>query len=311
MLFVNQVGEIVHGCVDDYLGAPNKNMGDSFLLIWRLGDLEPEKQTQLADMAMMSHMKIIGAVNTSPVLAEYRGHPGMLQRMKNYRVQLGFGIHCGWTIEGAIGSAFKIDASYLSPNVNIAARLESATRQFGVLMLASHFMIKLCSKEIALICRLIDNVAIKDIKHPVRIFTVDLDYTQLEVVHKSSDRVIKNRFKVRQIREARKSEKWADEFKVAEAFKSDDDLIAMRAPFFPEFFQRFSMAYRNYESGAWRVARDMLFTCHYQPRSYVGTPVNNEEEWPSDGPTIALLGFMRKHGYVAPEDWPGYRELEK
>lgn len=29
----------------------------------------------------------------------------------------------GWAIEGAIGSQHKIDVSYLSPNVNIAARI--------------------------------------------------------------------------------------------------------------------------------------------------------------------------------------------
>jgi hypothetical protein len=34
-------------------------------------------------------------------------------------------------IKGAIGSHFKIDASYLSPNVNIASRLEAATKQYG------------------------------------------------------------------------------------------------------------------------------------------------------------------------------------
>ena len=32
---------------------------------------------------------------------------------------LGFGLHVGWAIEGAIGSNYKIDASYLSPNVNL------------------------------------------------------------------------------------------------------------------------------------------------------------------------------------------------
>jgi len=41
---------------------------------------------------------------------------------------MGFGLHCGWGIEGAIGSDFKIDASYLSPNVNMASRLEAATK---------------------------------------------------------------------------------------------------------------------------------------------------------------------------------------
>lgn len=51
---------------------------------------------------------------------------------------MGFGLHAGWAIEGAIGSEFKIDASYLSPNVNISARLEAATKQFGVTYLISY-----------------------------------------------------------------------------------------------------------------------------------------------------------------------------
>ena len=41
---------------------------------------------------------------------------------------MGFGLHVGWAIEGAIGSNYKIDASYLSPNVNLASRLEAACK---------------------------------------------------------------------------------------------------------------------------------------------------------------------------------------
>lgn len=36
MLFVNEIGEIVHGIVDSYSGAANKNIGDAFLLVWKL-----------------------------------------------------------------------------------------------------------------------------------------------------------------------------------------------------------------------------------------------------------------------------------
>ncbi len=48
---------------------------------------------------------------------------------------MGFGLHVGWAIEGAIGSEFKIDASYLSPNVNMSARLEGMTKLYGVPLL--------------------------------------------------------------------------------------------------------------------------------------------------------------------------------
>ena len=36
MLFVNEIGEIVHGIVDQFQGAANKNIGDAFLLVWKL-----------------------------------------------------------------------------------------------------------------------------------------------------------------------------------------------------------------------------------------------------------------------------------
>ena len=48
--------------------------------------------------------------------------------MPGYKVKMGYGLHSGWGIEGARGSEFKIDASYLSPNVNMAARLESSSK---------------------------------------------------------------------------------------------------------------------------------------------------------------------------------------
>jgi class 3 adenylate cyclase len=35
---------------------------------------------------------------------------------------MAFGLHAGWAIEGAVGSSHKIDATYLSPHVNLAAR---------------------------------------------------------------------------------------------------------------------------------------------------------------------------------------------
>ena len=36
MMFVNEIGEIVHGVVDAFNGAANKNIGDAFLIVWKL-----------------------------------------------------------------------------------------------------------------------------------------------------------------------------------------------------------------------------------------------------------------------------------
>lgn len=48
MLFVNEIGEIVHGLVDQFSGAANKNIGDAFLLVWKFHEDEVERDV-LAD----------------------------------------------------------------------------------------------------------------------------------------------------------------------------------------------------------------------------------------------------------------------
>ena len=93
---------------------------------------------------------------------------------------MGFGLHQGWAIEGAIGSYFKIDASYLSPNVNMAARLEAATRQYQVPLLLSGDMYDCVSPSIKELCREIDTVTVKGSVQPMRLFTVDLDPSGLK-----------------------------------------------------------------------------------------------------------------------------------
>ena len=45
---------------------------------------------------------------------------------------MGFGLHIGWGIEGPVGSMQKVDATYLSPHVNMAARCETAAKQWDV-----------------------------------------------------------------------------------------------------------------------------------------------------------------------------------
>ena len=47
-----------------------------------------------------------------------------------------------------VGSEYKIDASYLSPNVNMASRLEAATKQFGVGLLLSDDFVYCLSPEV-------------------------------------------------------------------------------------------------------------------------------------------------------------------
>lgn len=159
MQFVNEVAEIVHNLVNQHLGAANKNIGEAFLLVWKIeqsqtvlgedgqliADPKSAKVKALADLATLSFIKIQAAIHRSKKLEKYQENRELKKNNhgKPYKPNMGFGLHIGWGVEGAIGSKFKIDASYLSPNVNMSARLEAASRQFGVPMLVRYFSVTL------------------------------------------------------------------------------------------------------------------------------------------------------------------------
>ena len=166
MLFVNEIGEIVHGIVDQFHGVANKNIGDAFLLVWKLkredtfidnsGTLRAKnctRNSQLADMSCISFVLLISGLKKSAKMVKYNDHTGLNKRMPNYEVRLGLGLHLGEAIEGAIGSYFKIDASYLSPNVKFAERLEAATKIYGVPLLISGSLHRHFTNETKSQCR--------------------------------------------------------------------------------------------------------------------------------------------------------------
>ena len=78
--------------------------------------------------------------------------------MPNYQVKLGFGLHIGWAIEGAIGSDFKIDASYLSGNVKLSDTLEASTKMYGVPLIFTSDLFNISTEMMKCHCRQIDNV---------------------------------------------------------------------------------------------------------------------------------------------------------
>ena len=90
-----------------------------------------------------------------------------------FKVRMGFGLHAGWAIEGAVGSLFKVDATYLSPHVNMAARLETSSRQYKVPLLMSHFFQELLSESVQKKCRKVDIVTVKGSEVPIGVFTYD------------------------------------------------------------------------------------------------------------------------------------------
>jgi class 3 adenylate cyclase len=313
--FVNRIAEIVHAMVDEFHGFPNKNTGEAFLVVWKIrpdetkeNDLHTEDKDgclRLADLSLMFGIKLIASVHKSPVLWEYRGHPGLIARVPNFCVSLGLGLHAGWAVEGALGSEFKIDATYLSPDVNLASRLESATRQFRAPILFSETLERKLSKPMKEYIRWIDRITVVGSKVPLKVFTVDLRVGNLEMepiyateFHKVHS--LRSFEKLRIRRELRKRRYAKPNFNVASFFREDKDLVMMRQGYTANFFRIFSKGILNYEAGEWEVAAAAIDKSNKVHQVAIG------EE---DGPGAAVYDFMRSCDFKKPDGWKGYRMI--
>lgn len=295
------------------LGAP-VHIGDARIELGKDGDLEseavqrvmrmrskggaapasisvPEKAavvSAVADNALMSFIIIHAALKRSVRLARYSHRSDLDARLgPNFRVQMGFGLHVGWAIEGAIGSEYKIDASYLSPNVNMASRLEAATKQFGVSILMSESFAACLSAEMRARVRQIDCVTVKGSVQPMGLFTYDINLDNIE----EPDPDVPGA-------EEEEEAFWANY--ACGLCESDD--VANTWGVTPEFLEVFKQGFQAYKSGNWKSAHSLLTIASGMRRTSSGLPL-------PDKPAHVLMSFMEEHGLQSPTTWKGFREL--
>lgn len=234
--------------------------------------------TELVDSALTAILKMrvdIHNANHHGTLHKYCTNKKLVAAFEDFEVHLGFGMHIGWAIEGAIGSKYKIDASYLSPNVNMAARLEAATGQFDVPMLLSEWFVDELSAEARQFCRKIDRVAVKGSEIPMDLWTFDIGHYPTEGVPPI---VVEGKQK-------------AVEFGVDPIYKTLQEGIPKA------FFENFHEGIGAYFGGKWDHAKEKLGAAN--------------QIW-EDGPTKVVLKVMEtesKGTFAAPTWWKGFRQL--
>jgi class 3 adenylate cyclase len=179
MLFVNRIAHILHSIVVQCSGAANKNIGDAFLLTWKISSKATDGQKSLiADQALLTFVKALVELSRHQeficnfsVAATSR----LLKRFPDYKVRIGSGLHVGWAVEGAIGSNRKIDATYISPHVSNTEFLESSTKEYGVSLLLSEPFYRLLSVSAQRYIRQVDRIKKSADEPPMGLYTYDVD----------------------------------------------------------------------------------------------------------------------------------------
>ena len=321
MIFVNQVAEIVHQITADYCGSANKNIGDAFLLVWKLEDQfikeivnkkgvkelklkNVNRINQICDMVLICFIRILIEINKSYKLAEYRHHKGLNARMKNYKTRLGFGLHLGQSIEGAIGSMFKIDASYLSTNVNMANELEENTKTFKKELIMSGDFYDYLSEDAKRYLRLLDIFKTKS-GEITRLYSIDLDLECIQIEKKKDSMFKENNAekKMEIIKQKRKMAKILyDDIVIRhksdiwnEFVTDEDEFRLVREKYPDEFVDIYNSGMEAFKKGSWEEAKKLL--------------TNAQELINGDDPACKInLEFMEKYNYTAPNNWKGYKD---
>ena len=318
MVFVNEIAEVVHELTSEYGGSANKNIGDAFLLVWKFPEkfcftskktnelmvYNCDQVNQLCDMALISIILVLAKIYKSKTFEKYRTNEKLIKKFNGYSVKLGFGLHLGWSIEGAIGSAFKIDASYLSPNANMANTCEEKTKDYGALMIMTDKFIENLSEEAQRRCRIVDII---NGDEPVGFYTIDLDLTALSLDEEESDS--QNFFDVDEV--TRKMTKYQKRMKrkknIDDAFaipnkkkfwldfeESSEDFATMRGIFTDQFYDYYNEGFDEFNFGDWKKAKRLLEEV---------LKIKSD-----DKPTIRMLEKMKKYNYKKPSGWIGNTE---
>jgi hypothetical protein len=241
--------------------------------------------------ALLSAVRICVKVARSSSMSMYHVNPKITTRIPYFSNKLTVGLHVGWGIEGPVGSVLKIDATYISPDVNIASRLESATRIYGVLILTSEAFFRHLDEPIQAYLRHVDTVNFKGSEEAIQLYSFDISLRNLGTSFKLPNKILTDE-KKEKIREAFEF----NYFSIHLLFNKSKKLQLMREMHTAAFRADYDQALLQYQNKQWEAAGRTLRDKYLH-------------HLPTDGPSNTLLRYMEELNYKPPLDWAGVRVL--
>ena len=153
-------------------GTIDKYIGDALMAIWG-APLDIENHAQLA-VETAQEMEVELARLNKELKAD-----GLME------LGVGIGINTGDAVVGNMGSNQRFDYTVLGDSVNLAARLEAQTKEYGVFFMFTEHTLKQINTPENLV--MLDKIAVKGQTAPVTIYTILNDHKYARVVNRMVD----------------------------------------------------------------------------------------------------------------------------
>ncbi|MEK6823137.1 MAG: adenylate/guanylate cyclase domain-containing protein [Nanoarchaeota archaeon] len=154
--FINNYLTAMTDIILERRGTVDKYIGDAIMAFWNAPVDEPA-HIELACNAALENVEALDTVELPAVFKE-----------KNLpRPAMGIGLNTGEVVVGNVGSEQRFNYTALGDHVNLASRLESLTKHYGVHIIVSDSTYQIVKSKVFV--RTLDNVAVKGKKQPVKI----------------------------------------------------------------------------------------------------------------------------------------------
>jgi len=153
-------------------GTIDKYIGDALMAIWG-APLDIENHAQLA-IETAQEMEVKLAELNKELKAD-----GLME------LGVGIGINTGDAVVGNMGSNQRFDYTVLGDSVNLAARLEAQTKEYGVFFMFTEHTLKQIKAPENLVT--LDKIAVKGQTAPVTIYTILRDHKEARTVNRMVD----------------------------------------------------------------------------------------------------------------------------
>ena len=157
---LNEYFEIMVECITEQGGMLDKFIGDAIMAAFGL----PIRHEDDEDRGVKAGINMISRLWKWNKLREKDGKPPL---------DMGLGLNTDKIVAGNIGSQKRMDYTMIGDGVNLAARLESACKQYNARILISDFTFKKLKGTYRI--RNIDDVVVKGKTEPIGVYEV-LDY---------------------------------------------------------------------------------------------------------------------------------------